>query len=249
MGLEAKIKVPAFKNVLKFMKAIREESIIVFDEEGMSVRMVDSNRVRMIQVRIDSEGFSEYECDGRYELAVVLVRMDDIVKALTAKDDLRLRITDQDDGTFRFALLSNGMERGIKLLNMRLMEGQRAPAWPNFDYVFSATIPADGARSFLKAAKVANDFQISVEPDASGNGITWAIRDDREPLVWRPEDPTVSSPERALSLYSVEAVASLVGASVGKQDLRLRGGNDTPVEISWIPHDGIAMAALVANRG
>ena len=53
--------------------------------------------------------------------------MDDIVKALTAKDDLRLRITDHEDGTFRFALLSNGMERGIKLLNMRLMEGQRAP--------------------------------------------------------------------------------------------------------------------------
>lgn len=247
--MDAKIKVPAFKNVLKLMKAIREEAIIVFDEDGMSVRMVDENRVRMIQVRIDSDGFSEYDCDGRYEMAVVLVRMDDIVKALTAKDDLRLRIIDNDDGTFRFALLSNGMERGIKLLNMRLMEGQRAPPWPDFDYVFSATIPADGARSFLKAATVANDFQISVEPDASGNGITWAIRDDREPLVWRPQDPTVSSPERALSLYSVEAVASLVGASVGKQDLRLRGGNDTPVEISWIPHDGIAMAALVANRG
>lgn len=247
--MDARIKVPAFKNVLKILKAIREEAIIVFDSDGMSVRMVDSDRVRMIQVRIDADGFAEYDCDGRYEMGVVLVRMDDIVKALTAKDELRLRIVDHEDGTFRFALLSNGMERGIKLLNMRLLEGQRAPPWPDFDYVFSATIPADGARSFLKAAAISNDFQISVEPDASGNGITWSIRDDREPLVWRPDVSEVNSSENAVSLYAVDAVSSLVSASVGKQDLRLRGGNDTPVEISWIPHDGIAMAALIANRG
>ena len=174
--------------------------------------------------------------------------MDDIIKALTAKDDLRLRITDQEDGTFRFALLSNGMERGIKLLNMRLMEGQRAPEWPNFDYVFDATLPADGARSFLKAAKVANDFLITTESDASGNGISWAIRDDREPLVWRPQDVIVNSPNDAVSAYSVEAVNSLVSATVGKQEIRLRGGNDTPVEISWNPHDGIAMAALMNSK-
>ena len=55
----------------------------------MTVRMVDADRARMIQVRIDPSGFSEYDCDSNYELAVVLVRMDDIVKALTAKDDLR----------------------------------------------------------------------------------------------------------------------------------------------------------------
>ncbi len=249
MGLEAKIKVPAFKNVLKMLKAVREEAILTFNQDGLTVRMVDSERVRMVQVRIDPSGFSEYDCVGRYELAVVLVRMDDIVKALTAKDDLRLRITDQDDGTFRFALLSNGMERGIKLLNMRLMEGQRAPDWPNFDYIFDATLPADGARSFLKAAKVANDFLITTESDASGNGITWAIRDDREPLVWRPQDVLVNSPNDAVSAYSVEAVNTLMLATVGKQEIRLRGGNDTPVEISWNPHDGIAMAALIANRG
>jgi hypothetical protein len=249
MGLEAKIKVPAFKNVLKILKAVREEAIIQFNSDGMTVRMVDADRARMIQVRINTNGFSEYDCDSRYELAVVLVRMDDIIKALTAKDDLRLRITDQEDGTFRFALLSNGMERGIKLLNMRLMEGQRAPEWPNFDYVFDATLPADGARSFLKAAKVANDFLITTESDASGNGISWAIRDDREPLVWRPQDVIVNSPNDAVSAYSVEAVNSLVSATVGKQEIRLRGGNDTPVEISWNPHDGIAMAALIANRG
>ena len=249
MAMDARIKVPAFKNVLKVLKAVREEAIITFDSEGMSVRMVDADRARMIQVRISEDGFNEYECNGRYELAVALVRMDDIVKALTAKDDLRLRITDNEDGTFRFALLSNGMERGIKLLNMRLMEGQRAPAWPNFDYVFDATIAADGARSFLKAAKVANDFIITTDSDNSGNGISWAIRDDREPLVWRPIEAVVNSPTEAVSAYSVEAVASLVGSTVGKQEIRLRGGNDTPVEISWNPHDGIAMAALIANRG
>ena len=43
MGLEAKIKVPAFKNVLKILKAVREEAIIQFNSEGMTVRMVDAD--------------------------------------------------------------------------------------------------------------------------------------------------------------------------------------------------------------
>ena len=56
MGLEAKIKVPAFKNVLKILKAVREEAIIQFRPDGMTVRMVDADRARMIQVRIDPVG-------------------------------------------------------------------------------------------------------------------------------------------------------------------------------------------------
>ena len=47
MGLEAKIKVPAFKNVLKILKAVREEAIIQFRPDGMTVRMVDADRARM----------------------------------------------------------------------------------------------------------------------------------------------------------------------------------------------------------
>jgi len=249
MPLDARIKVPSFKNVLKIMKSIREEAIVVFDTEGMLVRMVDEDRARMIQVRIDAEGgFSEFSCDRRYEMAVVLVRMDDIVKALTAKDDLRLRVVDQDDGTFRFALLSNGMERGIKLLNMRLMEGQRAPPWPAFDFAFTATVPAAEVRSFVKAAAVATDFSITVEPDATGNGVTWSISDEREPLVWRPTDCEVDSEGHATSLYNVDKVSSIIAATVGKQQLSIRGGNDTPVEFSWNPHDGISMTALIAHR-
>jgi len=246
--MEARIKVPAFKNVLKVMKSIREEAIMVFDEDGMVVRMVDEERARMIQVRVSPDGFSDYTCDRRYEMAVVLVRMDDIAKALTAKDDLRMRVIDQEDGTFRFALLSNGMERGIKLLNMRLMEGQRAPPWPAFDFAFNATVPASEVRAFVKAAAVASDFAITVEPDASGNGVTWSINDEREPLVWKPTDCTVDSDGHATSLYNVDKVSSIIGATVGKQDLRIRGGNDTPVEFSWIPHEGISMTALVAHR-
>ena len=249
MPLDASIKVPAFKNVLKILKSVREEAIVIFDTDGMMVRMVDEDRARMIQVRISNDdGFADYSCDRRYEMAVVLVRMNDIVKALTAKDDLRLRVIDHDDGTFRFALMSNGMERGIKLLNMRLMEGQRAPPWPSFDFAFSATVPAAEVRSFVKAAAVATDFSITVEPDATGNGVTWSISDEREPLVWRPTDCTVDSDGHATSLYNVEKVSSVIGATVGKQELSIRGGNDTPVEFAWSPHDGISMTALVAHR-
>ena len=41
MSMEGKIRVPNFKNVLKILKGIGEEAILVFDEDGLSVRMVD----------------------------------------------------------------------------------------------------------------------------------------------------------------------------------------------------------------
>ncbi len=249
MSMEAKIRVPNFKNVLKVLKGIGEEAILVFDEDGLSVRMVDGEKTKMVRVRISEDGFTTYVCDRHYEMAVVLVRLDDIVKALTTKDELRFRIVDHDDGTMRFSLLANGMERGIKLLNLRLMEGHRAPPWPTFDYVFSAIVPSDEVRSFLKAASISNDFRVEVEPDSSGNGMCWSIADEREPLSWKPTDCKVSSNSHAISLYSVENISKAVAATVGKQELSIRGGTDIPIEFSWSPHEGISMATLVAHRG
>ena len=249
MSMEAKIRVPNFKNVLKVLKGIGEEAILVFDEDGLSVRMVDGEKTKMVRVRISEDGFNTYVCDRHYEMAVVLVRLDDIVKALTTKDELRFRIVDLDDGTMRFSLLANGMERGIKLLNLRLMEGHRAPPWPTFDYVFSAIVPSDEVRSFLKAASISNDFRVEVEPDSSGNGMCWSIADEREPLSWKPTDCKVSSNSHAISLYSVENISKAVAATVGKQELSIRGGTDIPIEFSWSPHEGISMATLVAHRG
>ena len=49
MSMEGKIRVPNFKNVLKILKGIGEEAILVFDEDGLSVRMVDGEKTKMVQ--------------------------------------------------------------------------------------------------------------------------------------------------------------------------------------------------------
>lgn len=238
MPMQAQIRVPNFKTILKIMESFGEEAVLQFTPEGMSVSMVDIQRVRMVQLHIHADGFEEYECDCDYELGVVLIRMKDIVKTLVVKDELRLEIV--DGNPIRFSLLANGMERGIKLLNLRTLA--RAPDWPIFSFTYSATVPAIEARSFVKAASESLNFDVVTE----GSSMTWRIDNELEPLEWTPTESLVKANEHAVTTYGVEEVkAAICGTS--REKLSIRGGTDIPIEFSWEPYDGVSVSSLVAH--
>jgi len=83
--LEATIKVPLMKNLLKGLQAISEDCILDFNDTGLTVHIVDSLRAKMLRLRVNPEGFETYECDAEHRLAVQLSKIKDITKSLTAK--------------------------------------------------------------------------------------------------------------------------------------------------------------------
>ena len=122
MSLNATLRVPLAKNILRGFEAINEEGILCFDEAGLSVMLVDGNRYKMLRVIVPADSFQSYEWNFTepQEVGVIFARMGAIIKTLTAKDELTLAL-DQHDENLRFRLLANGISQTVKLLRLDLM--------------------------------------------------------------------------------------------------------------------------------
>ena len=234
--LEAKIRVPLAKNILRAMEAINEEGILHWDSDGLSTMLVDGNRYKMLRILAPSDAFINYSFVGiePIKVGVIFSRMGQIIKTLTAKDELVF--TYEND---RFYLQANGIQQNIKLLRLDLMH--QVDTWPHIDHTYDATIPGKAANDFIKTSGKNLTFVITAKDD----DIQWNTGAGDESISWVPLEQQVTG-SIGSSQFTTEEVKSVLTAAP-KEDLVLRGGDNTPIEFQWTV-ENISMTALVAPR-
>jgi len=234
--LEAKIRVPLAKNILRAMEAINEEGILHWDSDGLSTMLVDGNRYKMLRILAPSDAFINYSFVGidPIRVGVIFSRMGQIIKTLTAKDELVF--TYEND---RFYLQANGIQQNIKLLRLDLMH--QVDTWPHIDHTYDATIPGKAANDFIKTSGKNLTFVITAKDD----DIQWNTGSGDESISWVPLEQQVTG-SIGSSQFTTEEVKSVLTAAP-KEDLVLRGGDNTPIEFQWTV-ENISMTALVAPR-
>lgn len=234
--LQAKIRVPLAKNILRAMEAINEEGILIWDSDGLSTMLVDGNRFKMLRILAPADAFSNYSFVGvaPIKVGVIFSRMGQIIKTLTAKDELVF--TYEDD---RFYLQANGIEQNIKLLRLDLMH--QVESWPHVDHTYDATIPGKAANDFIRTSGKNLTFIIKSKDES----IQWNTGTGDEAISWIPVDQTITG-AIGESQFTTEQVKSVLTAAP-KEDLVLRGGDDAPIEFQWTV-ENISMTALVAPR-
>lgn len=232
----AKIRVPLAKNILRALEAINEEGILIWDGSGLSTMLVDGNRFKMLRVVAPADSFIDYSFVGiaPIKVGVIFSRMGQIIKTLTAKDELVFCFEDD-----RFYLQANGIRQNIKLLRLDLMH--QVDNWPTIDHTYDATIPGKEANDFLKTSGKNLSFII----DSDSEEIRWKTGSGDEEITWRPLDQSVNGSIGASQFTTEEVKAVLTAAP--KQDLILRGGDNAAIEFQWT-FENINMTALVAPR-
>ena len=234
--LQAKIRVPLAKNILRAMEAINEEGILVWDSDGLSTMLVDGNRFKMLRIIAPADAFSNYSFVGiqPIKVGVIFSRMGQIIKTLTAKDELVF--TYEND---RFYLQANGIEQNIKLLRLDLMH--QVESWPHVDHQYDATIPGKAANDFIRTSGKNLTFIIK----SKDKSIQWNTGTGDEAISWIPVEQTITG-SIGESQFTTEQVKSVLTAAP-KEDLVLRGGDDAAIEFQWTV-ENISMTALVAPR-
>jgi len=237
--LQAKLRVPLAKNILRALEAINEEGILQWDENGLSTMLVDGNRFKMLRVVAPADTFIDYSYVGLnpIRVGVIFSRMGQIIKTLTAKDELVF--TYEND---RFYLQANGIQQNIKLLRLDLMH--EVTEWPSLDHTYDATIPGKEANDFLKTSGKNLTFVISSSEDSAGS-LQWNTGSGDEAISWIPINQQVTGTIGS-SQFTTEEVKSALTAAP-KEDLTLRGSADSPIEFQWT-FENINMTALVAPR-
>ena len=234
--LEATIAVGPLKTILKGLQAIGEESILEFGPEGLIIRLVDTNRIKVLQVSAEADAFNSYQCDDNYRLGVMLSRLKDITKSLTTKDTITMTYNDS-----KFTLAAKDMERTIKLLRLELL--YELKAMPTYEYTFNTEIESSKEiRDYLKTLDKIPVFQISLDDDS----MTWQTLEKEEQITWKPELDLQTEEEFSL-LFTTQHMTDIVAAT-SKETIKVRGGDEIPLEFQWTPHEGIQMTGLIAPR-
>ena len=236
--LEAQIRIPTMKNILKGLEAIGEEVILKFTPQGLSATIIDNSHIKLFHMTIATDAFEKYSCTADVSYGVVIARMKDITKALTTKDELK--ITGDADN---LALFANGIRRNIKLLNRQLMS--KPPAIPHFNYTYDAQIPALEARNFIKTLGDVLSFNITI--DDSAKSMTWASESPEEAVEWNPTVSVLNTSQDSLTSYATEHIKLAICAT-NRETMDIRSGDDLPIEFSWVPHEGVRLTSLVAAR-
>jgi hypothetical protein len=251
MKLSAKIPVTTMKNVISILEKVSQEAIFTFNSEGLRVKTVCANRFKLIDLWVKDTAFKNYECEDEIKLGIVVERIKDITKTLTAKDELSILY---EDG--KFSLVSNGIRRVVKLLRLEYMN--EVKELPDFEYTFSLETSSKEVRDFLKTLGKTVAFDSIIRKDGAGMEIVWRSKNDEEPVEWNPDLTSKDEDDKLIrtstfgsvssTCYTTEEVLSSVGGTQRSQSLVVQGGQDIPLRFDWEPYEGVRVISLVANR-
>ena len=233
--LDATIGVAKLKTILKGLQAIGEEAILEFNGDGLAVRVVDTNRFKVLQILVEPDAFESYSCDDTHRLGVMLSRIKDITKSLVTKDIITMKYNET------FTLSAKDMKRTIKLLRLELLYDLKKI--PHFDFTFNTEIESSKeVRDYLKTLDKIPVFQVNISEDS----MLWQTLEKEEVIIWKP-DLKIKSEEDISLLFTTQQVTDVVAAT-GKEQIKLRGGDGIPLEFQWSPYEGINITGLVAPR-
>ena len=218
------------------VKAVSVEGRILFEPDGLHVKVVDPAHVELADIKLPSSSLDRYDvfADGKRfvpscEAGVDFEKVLGVLKGQKAKVGLTFRLSRN-----RLEVAQNGSSRTMGLLDTAGMTDAKVPTFP-----VAAKVAVDG-KAFLETLKAAGEVSdhvaITVTPTA--------LRIEAEGDVdrYKHEFPAGTDAVEYLtrvtgdyrSLFPLDYFENMV-KSVVAEDLEITFGNDYPLRATWRP--------------
>ena len=234
-----------FKDVLKGLETLGDQTIFTFTQSGLTVGMIDNDCSTLVKYEISQTLFENYKFSSDnfdpIRLGVVVARMKDITKTLTTKDTLGFEYDSADPTVLTIS--AGPIKRSIKLVALKLL--RELPSLPEANYEYNFDIPLKAVKDYLKAvAKVQRDFSFIVNESKKTLTLITA-GDSPVELQLKPENWNCTKSSR--TTYSIGKLAH--GLAVGKKtNVTIYGGQDLNILFKWTQVDGFNCSCLLAPK-
>jgi len=217
------------KTFVKSIEKLNEESLIVFNSDGIKTKIVNGDNSVLLDVRIPKEAVKEFSFKGASasEVGVVVSRVKDLTKTLTTKDSLEMNYNINDPTWL--IMMANGVERKVRLLNSAHMKRVSTPAT---EHQWSANLPMKEVKAFLTSIGKTDKFEVGV----SNNSIYFkAVTDDGEVLLDFNKDIVNLHQEEGeyFTFIDPQKFLNLIAATGQKTVIEIKGADNTILEVVW----------------
>lgn len=221
------------KTFVKAIEKLNEESLIVFNEDGIKTKIVDSGNTTLLDVRIPKTSVTDFSFTGTSatEVGVVIARVKDLTKTLTTKDSLVMNY-DKNNPTW-LKMTANSVERKVRLLNATHM---KRVSTPPTEHHWSANLPMKEVKAFLTSIGKSDKFEICVENESI---YFKAVTDDGEALLEFDKTAVALHHEdgKYVTFIQPQRFLDLISATGQKTVLEIKGSDDSIIEVIWSESD------------
>ena len=221
-----------FNEVVRLTRALANEAVLSFGEDGLGITVVDPDHVGMIVVQVPGTEFMEYltvlnEYDAPLKLAVDLERL----KTVKVSDRENVQISGSANGD-RYRIDAGGSEREIPLVDEASV---KIPRIPKIESEYFVTLNVKEFRNAVNEMKTISDAaRFTIEP--AGNSYSFAVSAGTDSEVFRKEWSElqyglIRGPAgRTKSLYPVEYLMKFFKAARHEDEITLRFKEDYPLK-------------------
>jgi proliferating cell nuclear antigen len=216
------------------------------DKEKIGLVAMDPANVAMVDFKLFSSAFSEYNVDKDHEVCISLDALRAVLKRVKPSDILTLEL-DEEKNKLKVQLKSDNVRTfNLALIDVEEKE-QRVP-----DLNFTASVhttsmifdeaiqDADVIADAVVIKAIADKF--IVEGESNMSDVSAEISKDDETVV------KLSSSGESKSKYSIEYLKKIIKGGKLANKVKLQFGNDYPLRIDYLVEDKLNLGFILAPR-
>jgi DNA polymerase III sliding clamp (beta) subunit (PCNA family) len=210
------------KTAIASLRALSDDAVIIFTDEGLTSKVVDSAHVCLLEVSIPSKTFISHSIPVETEIAVPLDNLESALKIAGKKDNITLSLTEEN--TYLTVEIED-IVKSVRLLDSSLVKNPPAPIIP-FD--LSYTLDAGALKKAITASKTVGDV-LTLHYDGSTTTIKVDSKMERVEALLETSNTTITSEVSITSLYTVKYLTQMV-KKVGAEII-ISWGDNKPLKL------------------
>ncbi|WP_232703091.1 DNA polymerase sliding clamp [Halobacterium wangiae] len=243
-AFSAVVSADTLGTTLDALSVLVDECVVRTEDDGIAVDAMDPATVGMVSLSLDADAFEAYDAaDTDLRLGIALDRLRDVVGIADSGQAVRLAF---DAETRMLHVRVGELAYTLALVDPDAIRSPPDRVDLADQYTASATLPGAGfARAVDAAEMVADYLALGVEDDAlyvRAEGDTDSIE-----VEFPSEDCAAFDAGPAHSLFSLDYLASVNRAVPTDRPVRLRFGEEAPVEAAFDIADGDGTVTFVVS--
>lgn len=227
-----------WRYAISAISKIIEEAAFVINEEGFRLKAIDASRVAMVDFRIPSSSFDEFEVEREEVIGVNLEDLAKILRRATKEDRLELKTVE-----------------GGRLAISFIGKGRRTFIMPSIE-TMAEQLPELSIKFTAKAKMMSTVFRDTVKNlEPIGDAIEFIAYPEERKLVARTSGDLgeaevelteelggimdFSAEEEARSIYSIDYLSDIASAAQAANEVVFEFGSAIPCKIEFLlPQEG-----------